>query len=76
MDGTAIDLRLWDRVDEDVEENNIYILRGLKVALEKYWDDSAFKFVTDPKGERVLDCTPRTAIEEVSHHEEIRKYFH
>ena len=76
MDKTEIELRLWGFVGGDVEENNIYILRRLKVAPEKYWENSASKYVNDPSGRRVLECNPRTSIEDVSHHAEIRQYFH
>ena len=63
----AKNLRLWRYADGDLAEGSTYIIRGLKVALAKQWDDNEWKYVVRADGSKSLECTSRTAVEDVSH---------
>ena len=50
-----------------------YILRGLKVAFESYWDEASGKCLPDVNGRVTVECTNRTAAEDVTHVEAIKE---
>ena len=76
MDGERVGpLRLWDYAEGDLDLGSICILRGLKVASAKVWDEPARKWVINVQGEKTLDCDVRMAIEDVSDNAEIASYF-
>ena len=54
---------------------NTYIIRGLKIMLEQYYDDTIGKYVPRQGGRHVAVCGPRTAVEDVSHVTSITGYF-
>ena len=59
-------LRLWNFEEGNVHDGCIYILRGLKVALEQYWDEAAYKYVNNSEGRKTVICDARTAAEDVT----------
>ena len=76
MEGQTVGpLRVWEHVWNDVREGNIYIIRGLKVVIQKQWDEVAGRYVNNTVGLKTLDCDSRTAIEDVNDNEEIASYF-
>ena len=76
MDGEHVGpLRLWDYVEGDLEPGNTCILRGLKIAVGKVYDDSLGKWVSNAQGGKTLVCDTRTAIEDVSGIVDITSYF-
>ena len=76
MDGEHVGpLRLWDYVEGDLEPGNTCILRGLKIASERVYDESLAKWVSNVQGGKTLVCDSRTAIEDVSDIAEITSYF-
>ena len=68
-------MRLWCFVEGDVVPGNTYILRGLKIMLEQYWDDTIRKYVPRQGGRHVAECGARTAVQDVSHVKSITGYF-
>ena len=58
----------------DVVEGNVYIVRGLKVAAETVWDDGKWKYVPRGDGTKKAECKDRTAMEDVTHVEEIMQF--
>ena len=76
MDGEEIGpLRLWNHRERDVADCNICILKGLKIANEKQWNDEKEKYVSSPQAAKIVESDARTAIENVSDQLEIASYF-
>ena len=59
-------LRLWRFTKAHVMEKHTYILRGMHVAYEQTYDHQTGKYAPHTDGKYVLDCTFRTAAEDVS----------
>ena len=53
-------LRMWMFEEGEIVPGNLYILRGLRVAPDRVWDDAAWKYVPSPD-RRKLDCSGRAA---------------
>jgi hypothetical protein len=67
MDGETVGpVLLWGYVAGEVQNGSIYIIRGLKVVQAKRWSLEEGKYVPRTDGARSLDCTYRTAVEDVS----------
>ena len=68
-------LRLWSHQEGDVKEYSTYIIRGLKVVIETVWSADLNKYV--PRGDKAktVECTFRTAVEDVSHVGPITTWF-
>ena len=76
MDNAVVaHLRLWRFEEGDVVEGNAYIMRGLKVAEETIWDDEKWKYVARGDGTKKAECKDRTAVEDVTHIDEIMHFF-
>ena len=56
-------------------EGNAYVMRGLKVAEETIWDDEKWKYVARGDGTKKAECKERTAMEDVTHIDEIMDFF-
>ena len=68
-------LRFWRLTDGDIEDGKIYIARGFKVSAGQSWDETEQKYVPRMDLPKKLECSPRTAIEDVTHVEEIAALF-
>ena len=68
-------LRLWRFDESDMRAGGTYILRGLKVTLATFWSTEEWKYVPYPDHSKTLECTSRTAIEDVAHIPAIRNFF-
>jgi len=66
---------LWGYAADEVQCGHIYIIRGLKVVMAKRWSDEDWKYVPRTDGARSLDCTYRTAVEDVSEVRAITRIF-
>ena len=76
MEGCSVaPLRLWRFSEDDVDQGNTYIIRGLKVGEEVQWDDEQWKWVPRQNGVRALESTVRTALEDVTGVEDIERCF-
>ena len=49
-----------------IANGGTYIIRGLKVVKEQVWSQDDWKYVTKSDGINCLDCSYRTAVEDVS----------
>ena len=67
-------LRMWMFEEGEVVPGNLYILRGLRVAPDRVWDDAAWKYVPSPD-RRKLDCSGRSAVEDVTSFSSIAAFF-
>ena len=68
-------MRLWRFVEGDVVPGNTYIIRGLRIMHENYYDNTIGKYAPRPGGRHVLLCGPRTAVEDVTHVTSITEFF-
>ena len=68
-------LRFWRFEEGDIAEGSAYVARGLKVSAERSWDGTLYKYVCRDDGSRRLECTGRTAVEDVSHVAAIVTFF-
>ena len=76
IDGAEIGtLRFWRYIEGEICAGHVYIARGLKVSAERRWDDETCKYVLRDDGSRRLECTVRTAVEDVSHVDNIVAFF-
>ena len=66
---------LWGYAAGEVVCGNIYIIRGLKVVAAKSWSYDDWKYFPRTDGARALDCTYRTAVEDVSGAQAITRIF-
>jgi hypothetical protein len=66
---------LWGYRAAEVQSGCIYILRGLKVVQARRWSQDEDKYVPRLDGARSLDCTYRTAVEDVSEVRTITQIF-
>ena len=67
-------LRMWMFEEGEIVPGNLYILRGLRVAPDRVWDDAAWKYVPSPD-RRKLDCSGRSAVEDVTSFSSIAAFF-
>lgn len=76
MNGVIVGpLRMWRFSATDVHNNNIYIIRGLKVILDRYWCNQSWEWKPCTDGSKRLECNFRTAIEDVTAIDSIAKMF-
>ena len=68
-------LRMWRFGAGDIVAGQIYIFRGLKVVLEKHWDDVQWRYIPRVGGQNAVECVWRTAVGDVSHVPEISAFF-
>lgn len=76
MNGVVVGpLRLWRFSVADAHSNNIYIIRGLKVILERYWCNQSWEYKPVTNGSKRLESNYRTALEDVTCIDSIAKMF-
>ncbi len=68
-------LRFWRFEEGEIAEGHVYIARGLKVSAERRWDDDLNKYVDRDDGSKRMECTSRTAVEDVSHISDVMSFF-
>ena len=76
MDGSAThSLRLWLYRVNAMQTNSVYIIRGLKVVPDMYWCQAEWRYVPYIDGRQKLECSYRTAVEDVSHVGGLAQFF-
>ena len=76
MDGALVNyLRLWRFEDGDIKAGCTYLIRGLRVSFEQYWDEGQGEYLSNSQGPKGFDCTYRTAVEDVTDVETIGSVF-
>ncbi len=67
MDGALVNyLQLWRFEDGDIKAGCKYLIRGLRVSFEQYWDDQQGQYVSNAQGPKTFECSYRTAVEDVT----------
>ena len=64
-------LRLWQHQDGDITAGSAYVVRGLKIANGRMWNDARQMWMRSPEAPKVVECSVRTDIEEVDNVESI-----
>ena len=76
MEGRAgAPFRMWRFADGELILNHIYMIRGLKVMAEMYWDSWSQSRQPSENGKMRLERCFRTAVEDVTELEEFAEYF-
>ena len=65
----------WRFGDEEIVEGRIYIVRGLKVVMGQAWDDDAQKYKARADLPKKLECSRRTAVEDVTEIQGVARLF-
>ena len=60
--------------DGDIAEDKTYIVRGLKVVDDKWWCDGVM--VTKGDGSKTVEICWRTAVEDITHVQQLARHFH
>ena len=68
-------LRFWRYEDGDIAEGKTYIVRGLKVVDDKWWCDGA-GYVPKGDGSKTVEICWRTAVEDVTHVQQLSRNCH
>ena len=76
MDGSDVGpLRVWQRNEGDISAGCSYVVRGLKVVHDRAWDTTRGCYVRSSDQPLTVECSPRTACEDVTDVESITQYW-
>ena len=73
--GVVGPLRLWQREEGDIKIGGAYVVRGLKVVNDRAWDSTRGMWIRSADAPKILECSVRTACEDVEGVESITQYF-
>ena len=68
-------LRLWQREEGDIKFGGAYVVRGLKVVNDRAWDSTRGMWIRSADAPIIIECSPRTACEDVEGVESITQCF-
>ena len=76
MDGSDVGpLRLWQRNEGEISAGCAYVVRGPKVAHDRAWDTTRQTYVRWPDRPLTVECSARTACEEVTDFESVTQFW-
>ena len=67
-------LRLWQREEGDITSGGAYVVRGLKVVNDRAWDSTRCMWIRSADAPKIIECSVRTACEDVEGVESITQY--
>ena len=67
-------LRLWQLEAGDIRPGGAYVVRGLKVVHDRWWDSARGIWIRSAVMPKTIACSVRTAVEDVSDVDTITKY--
>jgi protein-arginine kinase activator protein McsA len=67
-------LRLWQREEGDIKLGGAYVVRGLKVVNDRAWDSTKAIWIRSADAPKIIECSARTAWEDVEDVESITQY--
>ena len=73
--GVVGPLRLWQREEGDIKIGGAYVVRGLKVVNDRAWDSARGMWIRSADAPKIIECSVRTACEDVEGVESITQYF-
>ena len=68
-------LRLWRLKEGDIKPGHAYVVRGLKVVSDRVWDSNKWTWIWSTDAPNTIECSARTAWENVQDVEAIAQYF-
>ena len=68
-------LRLWQREEGDIKIGGAYVVRGLRVVHDRAYDSTRGIWVRSSDQPKIVECSVRTACEDVEGVESITQYF-
>ena len=72
--GVVGPLRLWQREEGDIKIGGAYVVRGLKVVNDRAWDSTRGMWIRSADAPKIIECSVRTACEDVEDVESITQY--
>ena len=72
--GVVGPLRLWQREEGDIKIGGAYVVRGLKVVNDRAWDSTRGMWIRSADAPKIIECSVRTACEDVEGVESITQY--
>ena len=72
--GNVGPLRLWQYEEGDINPGHAYILRGLKVVYDRWWDSARGIWIRSAVMPKTIECSVRTACEDVADVDSITQY--
>jgi hypothetical protein len=72
--GVVGPLRLWQREEGDIKIGGAYVVRGLKVVNDRAWDSTRGMWIRSADAPKTIECSVRTACEDVEDVESITQY--
>ena len=67
-------LRLWQHEADDIKPGGAYVVRGLKVVNDRMWDQGKGAWTRSADAPKTIECSVRTACEDVEDIESITQY--
>ena len=67
-------LRLWRYEEGDIRSGGAYVVRGLKVVHDRWWDSARGIWIRSAVMPKTIECSVRTACEDVEDVETITQY--
>ena len=68
-------LRLWKYEEGDIKLGRAYVVHGLRVNTDRVWDEAAYMWICSAEAPKILECSARTAIEDLTCVDAITQYF-
>ena len=68
-------LRLWQHEEGDIKSGGAYVVRGLKVVNDRAYDSARGIWIRSAEAPIIIECSPRTACEDVEGVESITQCF-
>ena len=72
--GVVGPLRLWLREEGDIQFGGAYVVRGLRVVNDRAWDSTKSMWIRSADAPKTIECSVRTACEDVADVESITQY--
>ena len=72
--GVVGPLRLWQLEEGDIRIGGAYVVRGLKVVHDRWWDSARGIWIRSAVMPKTIECSVRTACEDVEDVETITQY--
>ena len=66
---------MWHFSEYEFYYKELYIFREMQVALVMVWNSEQQSYLTRADERKTVQCSPRMAVEDVSHASEIVEYF-
>ena len=66
---------MWRFEEGDIKPFRIYFFRGMRVRIAQVWSDTAWAYIDREDKQKDVECTRRTAVEDVTEVSSIRSFY-